>query len=67
VEIAEEERLSLSVLGLSLPNAVETTSRPVADWEATEMHQEWKETPLLSGDQTRAKLRGNCEQYTQKR
>jgi hypothetical protein len=77
VEIAEEERLSMSVLGLSLPNAVETTPRPstpslrdktsaglVADWEATEMHQEWKETALLSGDQIRAKLRGICEQYT---
>jgi hypothetical protein len=80
LEVAEEKRLSMSALGLSLPNADEATPRPstpspsdktsagsVTEWGFPWMQRGASETTLLPGYQIRAKLHDICEKYTQKR
>jgi hypothetical protein len=75
-ELADEERLSMSTLGLSLPSAEETTPRPStpshfdktsasAEGNLSWMRHDRGESTLLSGEQIRAKLRDTCGQYSQ--
>jgi hypothetical protein len=65
--LADEERLSMSTLGLSLPSAEETTPSPstpsrfdktsaCAKGNLSWMRRDRDETTLLPGDQIRAKL-----------